>query len=222
MPAQNALAAVIAVLCAAPAAAFPSGAGAPVASSPAPFALASDEAGRAKAATADWPEKARLLAAATVQEYGQPDEIRADQLTWRRRHPWTMIAVYRDAQSIESPNNLLQALPYEVSPRRWRALSSFERGVAYDPVRKELVARGESEEVNLLALNLADEIIQGKRSPAEAAEFYDRTLSLSRSGKSSSYMFRLMFSPALRELTRRERGLNEDLEREVQRLNDRN
>jgi hypothetical protein len=217
-----ALVAALGLFATIPASAFPSGAGSLVPAASVESIPPDDVAAPLKAVTADWPEKARLLAAATIQEYGRPDEVRADELTWTRRHPWTRIAVYRDAQSVENPNDLLQSLSYEVSPRRWRALSAFDRGVAYDPVRKELVARGESEEANLLALNLADEIVEGKRTPAEAAEFYDRTLKLSRSGKSSSYMFRLMFSPALREVTRRRRGLNEDLRREVQRLDDKN
>ncbi|MFI5345020.1 MAG: hypothetical protein ACHQ51_01480 [Elusimicrobiota bacterium] len=217
-----ALIAALGLIAAIPASAFPPGAGSVVPDASVQSIPPDDVAAPIEAVTADWPEKARLLASATIREYGRPDEVRADQLTWTRRHPWTRIAVYRDAQSIENPNNLLQSLPYEVSPRRWRALSAFDRGVAYDPIRKELVARGESEGANLLALNLADDIIEGNRTPAEAAEFYDRTLDLARSGKSSSYMFRLMFSPALREMARRQRGLNEDLQREVQRLNDRN
>lgn len=214
-----AVAAVAAGL-AAPAAAYMAGAGASDVPPPGNIGIVGDPAQRTRDAVAAWPQRARLLTAAIVREYGAPDEILPAQLIWRRRHPWTMIAVFRDAQSPERPNNLLQTLAYEVPLQRWRALSAFERGAAYDPVRRELAARTDSEETNLLALNLADEVIQGRRTAAEANDFYDRTLKLSYAGKSSSYMVRLMFSPALRQFTRRQPGLNDDLEREIQRFND--
>lgn len=213
-------AALAAASLAVPATAYMASEGAADLPRPANIGTIGDPARRTRDAVASWPERSRLLADAIVREYGAPDEVQPAQLVWRRRHPWTMIAVFRDAQSPERPNNLLQALAYEVPLRRWRALSAFERGATYDPVRKELVARTDGEETNLLALNLADEVIQGRRSPAEANDFFDRTLSLSYAGKSSSYMVRLMFSPALRQYMRGERGLDDDLEREIQRLND--
>jgi len=57
----------------------------------------------------------------------------------------------------------------------------------------DLAARSNSEELNRLCLNLADDIARGRRTPAEARRFYRRTLSLALSGKSSPYMERLVF-----------------------------
>ncbi|MDE2142117.1 MAG: hypothetical protein KGJ84_06880 [Elusimicrobia bacterium] len=182
-----------------------------------------DDSSRVPRAVADWPENARLLAEATVREYGAPDDIQPGQLTWNGRRPWTRVVVFRDAQSRESPNLLLEALAYPVPPSRWRALSSFDRGVTYDPVRRELVARGGGEAANLLALNLADEIIQGRRSPPDANAFFDRTLSEAASGRTSAYMLRLMFSPGLRRrIVGSRSGMNGDLEREIRSLGDPN
>lgn len=164
---------------------------------------------------AAWPEKARLLAAAMIQEYGAPDEVNVAELTWRHSHPWTMLVVFRDAQSAEHPNNLLEALAYEVPLRRWRALNAFDRGVGYDPVRKELVARAETEGRNILAVNLADEIVRGRMSPSEAAAFYDRVVELARDGKNSSSMSRFQFLPALRAAAPRRPGPGIDLPREI-------
>jgi hypothetical protein len=165
-----------------------------------------------------WPAKARALATALIQEHGAPDEISAAQLTWHNRSPWNMIAVFRDAESAERPNNLLQSVAYEVSPRRWRTLSAFDRFVAYEPVRRELTARSDGEATNILALNLADEVIQGRRTPADAAAFYDRTVELSYAGKSSPYMRKLMFSPLTRRYFQKDSARDLQLDREINRI----
>lgn len=154
--------------------------------------------GPASSSSAQWPDKARLLAAAMTSEYGAPDETAPGLLTWRGRPPWSLILVYRDAQSPQNPNNLQQSVAYDVPLRRWRALGAFERGVVYDPVKHELVARTSSEATNLLALNLADEVAHGKRTPQDANAFFDQTLELSAAGKSSPYMNRLLFFPGHR------------------------
>jgi hypothetical protein len=195
-----------------PARGFGAPAGAADVPPPVPLDSTADSAAGVRAVTAAWPEKSRLLASAIVSEYGAPDEIAPSQLIWRHCHPWTQIAVYRDPAAAKRPDNLLEALAYEVPVRRWRALGAFQRGASYDPVRRELVARGENEGANLLALNLADEVVRGRRTPAEANAFYDDTLSLSYSGKSSAYMLHLMFSPILRPSIPRSHWLDDELD----------
>ena len=143
-----------------------------------------------------WPEHSRVLAEAIVARYGTPDVVEASRLSWSGRRPWVALIVYRDAVDSDRPNGLQQSVSYEVPVRKWRALAAFDRGVEYDPVKRELVARSDSESTNLLALNLADEMIRGRRTAADARDFYDKTLSLAYSGKSSSYTRRLHFVPA--------------------------
>jgi hypothetical protein len=147
--------------------------------------------GRAQNAISDWPEQVRDLAELVIQEYGPPDAVEPARLSWQARGPWRAIVVLRD-----SPGAVLEeSVAYEVPVRRWRALGAFDRGVDYDPVKRRLIARTDREETNFLALNLADEIVRGRRTPAEAREFYDTVYSLSLAGKSSPYMERLLFRP---------------------------
>ena len=150
---------------------------------------------QARRAIMDWPEYSRDLAAVMILKHGAPDGIEASRLTWTGQRPWTRMVVFRDALDRSRLNGLLQAVRYDVPPRRWRALGAFDRGVSYDPVQRELVVRGDDEGTNDLALNLADEVIKGLRTAQEARAFYDKTLSLSFSGKSSKYMRRLRFRP---------------------------
>jgi hypothetical protein len=152
-------------------------------------------ANRTEDAIVDWPAHSRNLAEAVMQEYGPPDGTEQSRLSWEIRRPWKMIVVYRDAPASGRPNGLQQSVAYEVSVRKWRELGAFDRGVDYDPVNHELIAHNDSEMTNVLALNLADEVIRGRRSAVEAREFYDKTLALSYAGKSSSYTRKLLFRP---------------------------
>ena len=68
-------------------------------------------------------------------------------------------------------------------------------GLTVNPSGDELTVKGESEAKNLLAMNLADEVIQGKKTPEEALEFYRKTVELSAAGKTSPYMEGLQFRP---------------------------
>ena len=172
----------------------------------------------ARSLIAEWPEGARLLAERMIQEYGVPDVMSAARLTWRQRSPWTESIALRDAESSEHPNRLIQSVTYEVPPRRWRALSAFDRGVTYDPIRRELVARSDREETNILALNLADQVIQDRRTPQDAASFYDKALDAARAGGPLDESRRLLFSPSSRRVFKRDGTRDFDLELERERF----
>lgn len=167
--------------------AWPFGGGAPAPLSADPASAAN----RAQAVIADWPEQARGLAEGLLQEYGAPDGVQPARLSWAAQGPWRSIAVSRDAPGAR----LEESVGYDVPIRKWRALGAFDRGVDYDPVKHELIARSDREATNFLALNLADEVIRGRKTALEARVFYDTTFSLSLAGKSSPYMRRLLFRP---------------------------
>jgi hypothetical protein len=150
---------------------------------------------RAQTVISDWPERSRALAETLLQEYGAPDETGPSRLSWSNRNPWRKVEVERDSLDPARPTGLLQSVAYDVPLRRWRALGWFGRGVDYDPVSRELIARTRSEATNRLALNLADEVIRGRRTAEEARAFYDQTVALALAGKSSPYTIRLLFHP---------------------------
>ena len=142
-----------------------------------------------------WPEHSKDLAGMLISEFGPPAVLESDRMSWNDQYPWKSIVVFREQQSYDRPGILRQSVVYDVPVGRWRELVAFDRGVMFDVVRRELVARSDSVATNLLALNLAEEVIQGRRSAVEARTLYDRTLALSFAGKSSSYMSRLLFRP---------------------------
>ena len=143
-----------------------------------------------------WPEKSRALAGMLLEKYGVPDEMVASQLSWNRRRPWKKIVVFRDSEEFGRSDHLLETVAYGKVPiDRWRELSALGRGASYDPLTQELSARTDREESNILALNLADEVIRGRRSASDARDVYDSTINLALYGKSSPYTSRLLFHP---------------------------
>ena len=147
-----------------------------------------------------WPEKPRALARLMVETYGAPDELVASQVSWSGRSPWRRIVVFRDPDPAGRRDHLLETVAYGAAPmdHHWRDLAAFGRGASYDPATGELSARTDSQETNYLALNLADEVLRGRRSARDAQDFYDAASNLSTAGKSSPYMQGLLFGARAR------------------------
>ncbi len=142
-----------------------------------------------------WPDVPRLAADEMLKRYGVPDEIAGSRLQWDGRGDWLYTTVYRDEDLPRRSGVVEQAVRYRVPVGNWRDLSAMSMGVSYDSVEAALVASSESEETNTLALNVAVDVIKGRRGVDEARRFYRRTLDLSLSGKSSRYTRRLLFKP---------------------------
>lgn len=150
----------------------------------------------AKSVIAGWPAQPRALASVFLERLGRPDRATPSRMVWADRQPWSEVVVFRDPMTSARPAHLLEAVAYgAVSRARRREFAALGLGTAYDPDTGELSARTNGEATNLLALNLADEVLRGRRSAADARLFYDSTLGLALSGKSSPYMSRLLFRP---------------------------
>jgi hypothetical protein len=143
-----------------------------------------------------WSPIAAQAARLLIDKYGAPDEIRPAYLAWHQAGPWARTVVFdtdgptgdgRDIPLIE------QTLGYPLKPAQVAALASFDRRVAYNERTGELSVRSETEELNFLRMNLADDVASGRKSPLGARAEFDRAVSLSASGKRSPAMRGLHF-----------------------------
>ena len=144
----------------------------------------------------DWPEGPRGAARALIAKYGDPSGFDENRLVWHNVGPWQETAVYREppeSSGHRGEDILEQSIAYVVPENKLADLNRFDRRLDFDKPSGELVARSESESLNYLALNLADEIVNGKRSPDAARDFYRKTLKLSAAGKTSPYMNGFLF-----------------------------
>jgi hypothetical protein len=146
---------------------------------------------RLEAATRTWFDSPRVLSQVLLDRYGPPNVIAPQAATWYERQPWKRITVHGD-----SPDKYLEnTVGYLAKPAAVAALREFGQDIRLDLVQEEISARSNAEALNYLALNLADDVASGKRSPKQARSFYLRTIKLAASGKSSPYMERLLFEP---------------------------
>jgi hypothetical protein len=82
-----------------------------------------------------------------------------------------------------------------VPPEAVSALAEFDGSVVVERTAGEVSARCHDEEANFLALNLMDDIVTGKRSPADARAYYAKEFLDYRRKQPTPYMDGLRFTP---------------------------
>jgi hypothetical protein len=144
-----------------------------------------------------WPKVARESATTAIEKYGPPDEASASRLIWHNNGPWKRTVVYNEEvpHNFPTPHHdvLEQYVPYRVPVEKLGELAAFDGSVLVDRTKGELSARCEGEEANVLALNLAHEIVQGRKDVAAARKAYGEAMLARRAGKRPEIMQKLMF-----------------------------
>ncbi|MDO8756693.1 MAG: hypothetical protein Q7J64_01665 [Elusimicrobiota bacterium] len=115
-----------------------------------------------------WPTFSHRLARQMISRYGLPVDSTDERVVWRDNGPWKRIVVYRnppdDGLFRKSRGRLEQSVAYELTPGRAAALAEFDKSIEADEKAGLLTARTDDESSNILALNLADEVLRGRRT----------------------------------------------------------
>lgn len=151
----------------------------------------------AEAAIADWPEVAKKAAQDTIKKYGPPQEVTHSRLIWWDNGPWKQTIVFKREIDHNFPmphkDALEQFVDYRVPPDKFDELAEYDGSVIVERTVGEFSARCDKEAMNFLALNLANDIVTGKRSVDEARDFYAKTAMDFKQGKQSNYTQGLLF-----------------------------
>ncbi|MGH2657616.1 MAG: hypothetical protein ACRDIZ_13145 [Actinomycetota bacterium] len=146
-----------------------------------------------------WPEESREAAQLVIDRYGEPDEETASVLIWNTPGPWKRIVSYRDFDPHEFPaphtDSVESFLQHAVPPGKTGQLAGFDGSVVINRTRGELSARCHDEEANFLALNLAHDIIEGRKTVQEARDYYAHEFLAYRKKEPTPYMEGLRFRP---------------------------
>ena len=151
-----------------------------------------------------WAEPSATAARKLLAEYKLPDDVTLNHITWYDRGYWKRTVVWNQKPVYRSLRDLYvmeQTIDYPLTTAQAAQLLAFRDCLTVDLANGELSSRSDREELNYLALNLADEIVRGSQTVAQARASYDRILSLAASGKVSPYLTGLLFR-ASRPLTR--------------------
>jgi hypothetical protein len=125
----------------------------------------------------DWPDEPRQSAESLIDYYGEPDEATASFLIWfERAQPWKRTVVSRQSVRHDFPSTHMdhveQTIDYRVPVGQVDALAAFDRSIIVDGTRGELSARCGGTSKNFLAINLAVDVVEGRRSVEEARQTY--------------------------------------------------
>jgi hypothetical protein len=146
-----------------------------------------------------WPAAAQQAADEMRRKYGPPKEVSATMLVWYDNAPWTRTIVYRNpvAHDFPSPHEdvLEQSVKYKEPLNFYNALAVYNGSVLPDRTRGEVTSRSASEATNILALNLAHDIVHGARTAEQAREIHTQAVRDLMAGKTPELAQKLLFGP---------------------------
>lgn len=150
-------------------------------------------------AVRQWPAKPREVAEQMIGKYGPPEGVTPSRLIWAKSGPWKETIVYRNEIPHDFPMShtdlLEQSVDYRVPPDKADELLAYDGSVIIERTKGTMAARCDVEEMNFLALNLAHDIVTGKRTVEDARRFYTETAMAFKMGQKPPYTERLQFTP---------------------------
>lgn len=153
---------------------------------------------------ARWPETPRQSAKRLVDYYGEPDEFSESRLIWyETKDGWKRTELSRH----ETPHNfparhtdfLEQFIDYHVPLGMFDPLAEFDGSLIVERTKGELSARCGGTSMNFVAVNLANDIVTGKRTVEDARSEYTRLYQAYQNGEKPPYTQAFQF-----ELPRRD------------------
>ena len=147
----------------------------------------------------DWHPAAQEAVRMMTQKYGPPMEMTATMAMWGKTGPWKRTIVSSQAVQhafpMPHPDVMEQVVDYRVPPEMFDELAMYDGSVIVERTKGELSARCDKEAANLLALNLAHEIVTGKQTVEGARKMYGEQIMAMKAGRPAPYTERLMFEP---------------------------
>jgi len=150
---------------------------------------------------AGWKATPQEVAKKMLAKYGEPQEITTSRLIWHNNGPWK----YSELVNVEIPHDfpvphkdmLYQAISYKVDPDEADELLQYDGSIILERTKGEIAARCDKEEANFLAINLADDVANGRRSVDDARKFYaESMMAMMKENKKNEYLQGLKFQVA--------------------------
>ena len=139
-----------------------------------------------------WGTEPRASAQRLMEQYGEPDEISKSMLIWRDTPDGWKRTELSDEPTLhkfpaEHNDFLKQVIDYKVPIGMFSTLAAFDGSIGADRTRGEMSARCGGTSMNLVAINLAHDIITGRRSVDLARREYTRVYKAYQDGERPEY-----------------------------------
>lgn len=146
----------------------------------------------------NWPEASKMAVDEITAKYGKPDGVTEDELIWIKKGVWKKICVNKleskHSFPIEHTDMMQTTISYNVPEDKMDDLGKFDGSVTFDRTQGTMSARCDKEANNILALNLANDIITNKKTVAEARKAYGDIIKVKMKGGNPTYMVKLTFA----------------------------
>lgn len=148
---------------------------------------------------ASWPETPKSTAKQMAEKYGAPDVVGNDLLEWQNKGPYEWIRV----NAVEVPHNfpiehkdvLDMAIAYKVPVSMFNRIAEFDGSAVMMRTKGLLVASCFMEGLNILILNLANDVVLEKKTPAQARMAFGQIATGMMKGEKHPYTDALQFEP---------------------------
>lgn len=139
-----------------------------------------------------WPENPRESAKRLLDYYGNPDEYTESHLIWYNTEDgWKRTVLSKNEVPHDFPAHhtdyLEQYIDYKVPLEMYSKLAEYDGSVIVERTKGEISARCGGTSMNFVAINLADDIVNGRITVEEARQKYAELYKAFQEGEKPSY-----------------------------------
>lgn len=146
-----------------------------------------------------WPERPTLAVREMTVKYGAPTEVSSESIVWHNVGPYKRVMVTKKEVPHDFPmphmDFLEHTVSYNVPTDKVDDLVAYDASMTINKTAGEMSARCDLEGHNILTLNLARDIINGKKSVEEARKAFGQNVTDDVLGKHPAYVENLQFTP---------------------------
>lgn len=119
-------------------------------------------------------------------------------LVWNNNGPWKRTFLFKEEVPHDFPKPhtdlLQQFIDYRAAVDKFDDLAQYDGSVIVERTKGEMSARCDKEEMNFLALNLANDVATGKKTVEEARKHYAKAAMAFMNGEKDPYTQELKFT----------------------------
>ncbi len=146
-----------------------------------------------------WPPGPQLAGQEMMAKYGAPQEVTSERMIWRDAGPYKRIMLTKAMLPHDFPmphmDYLEHTINFNVPNDKTDEVHAFDASISIYRVAGELSARCDLESNNVLTLNLANDVISGKKSVVAARKQFGEVVVQRAEGKNPPYAMALQFQP---------------------------
>jgi hypothetical protein len=147
-----------------------------------------------------WSDASKMAVMEMRKKYGEPEEKTGEMMMWKNTGQWKKTVIYAKEFKHDFPmphtDVMQQWIDYKVPADKFADLAKYDGSVVCNRTNGEISARCDKEGANFLAINLANDIVTGKKDVNTARDFYAKSIKEMINGGKPEYMQKLQFDVA--------------------------